>query len=37
MNEDIFERLRDINGYLGSVIISYTGEILISDNHKVAE
>ena len=36
MDESILEPLKDINGYLGSAISNYTGEILISDAHKVA-
>ncbi len=36
MDESILENLKDINGYLGSAISNYTGEILISDTYKVA-
>ena len=36
MDESILEGLKDINGYLGSAISNYTGEILIADTHKVA-
>ena len=36
MDDSILEGLKDINGYLGSAISNYTGEILVSDAHKVA-
>ena len=35
MDDSILDGLKDINGYLGSAISNYTGEILIADAHKV--
>jgi len=35
IDNSIFENLSKVNGYMGSVLSDYTGEVLVSDNGNV--